>query len=124
MKDYDKKKATPFAYGSGHIWMNRAMDPGLVYDLDTHDYLNFLCALGYNATAMAAFSKKPYKCPSRPIKTEDLNYPAIVVPELHGPLTVTRTVKNVGTTGTYRARVVAPVDISVSVNFSKGILKN
>ncbi|PQQ01477.1 subtilisin-like protease SBT5.4 [Prunus yedoensis var. nudiflora] len=35
-------KATPFAYGSGHIQPNKAMDPGLIYNLTTLDYLNFL----------------------------------------------------------------------------------
>jgi hypothetical protein len=36
-------KATPFDYyGAGHMRPNRAMDPGLVYDLTTDDYLGFL----------------------------------------------------------------------------------
>ncbi|CAI9260395.1 unnamed protein product [Lactuca saligna] len=30
-------KATPFSYGAGHVQPNRAMDPGLVYDLTTFD---------------------------------------------------------------------------------------
>ncbi|ONK68094.1 uncharacterized protein A4U43_C05F7380 [Asparagus officinalis] len=112
--DYDNKKATPFAYGSGHIRPNRAMDPGLVFDLSTTNYLDFLCALGYNASSMAAFYKKPYGCPSKPMNLEDLNYPSIAVPNLNGSLTVTRTVKNVGSPSTYRVRIVAPIDISNS----------
>lgn len=121
MKDFDSKRATPFSYGSGHIRPNRAMDPGLVYDLTVKDYLNFLCALGYNATSMGVFYKEPYKCPSKPVKLEDLNYPSIAVPQLNGTTTVTRTVKNVGLPGTYRVRVVPPIDISVSVK--PGVLK-
>lgn len=31
-----------FTYGSGHIQPNRAMDPGLVYDLSIYDFLDFL----------------------------------------------------------------------------------
>ncbi|WP_216668117.1 hypothetical protein, partial [Proteus mirabilis] len=50
IKTAAKEKATPFNYGNGHIRPNRAMDPGLVYDLTTKDYLNFLCSLGYNET--------------------------------------------------------------------------
>ncbi|XP_004296128.1 PREDICTED: subtilisin-like protease-like [Fragaria vesca subsp. vesca] len=40
--DSTKEPATPFAYGAGHVNPNRAADPGLVYDLTTNDYLNFL----------------------------------------------------------------------------------
>ncbi|MBA0701336.1 hypothetical protein Goari_022681, partial [Gossypium aridum] len=56
-------KAGPFSYGSGHIQPNLAMNPGLVYDLSTKDYLNFLCTLGYNDTLISAFSQDNYKCP-------------------------------------------------------------
>ncbi|RVX08338.1 Subtilisin-like protease SBT5.3 [Vitis vinifera] len=75
-------KATPFSYGAGHVRPNRAMNPGLVYDLNVNDYLNFLCAL---------------------------------VPKLHGSITVTRTLKNVGLPETYKARIRKPTGISVSV---------
>lgn len=110
-------KATPFSYGSGHVQPNRAMDPGLVYDLTPKDYLNFLCALGYNSTQIATFSREPYVCPSKPCKLEDLNYPSITVPNLSGgsSLTVTRTLKNVGSPGTYSVRVKAPLGVSVVV---------
>ncbi|XP_008794749.2 subtilisin-like protease SBT5.3 [Phoenix dactylifera] len=109
-------KATPFSYGSGHVQPNRAMDPGLVYDLTTNDYLNFLCALGYNSTQIAIFSIDSFSCPSKPPKLEDLNYPSITIPDLSGSITVTRAMKNVGSPGTYIVRVREPRGISVSVN--------
>ncbi|KAA8526651.1 hypothetical protein F0562_008145 [Nyssa sinensis] len=108
------KKATPFSYGAGHVQPNRAMDPGLVYDLTVNDYLNFLCALGYNQTQIALFSERPYTC-SKHTSLANFNYPSITVPKLNGSITVTRTVKNVGSPGTYRAHVKKPAGISISV---------
>ncbi|GMY09599.1 subtilisin-like protease SBT5.3 [Fagus crenata] len=107
-------KATPFSYGAGHIRPNAAMDPGLVYDLSVNDYLNFLCALGYNETLVSIFSDDPYKCP-KPISLTNLNYPSITVPNLSHSITVTRTLKNVGSPGTYRVGVQKPSGISVTV---------
>ncbi|XP_020109083.1 subtilisin-like protease SBT5.4 [Ananas comosus] len=110
-------RVTPFSYGSGHVRPNRAMDPGLVYDLTTSDYLNFLCALGYKADQLALFttSTAPYKCPAKPIRLEDFNYPSITVPNLSGSITVSRTVKNVGPPGTYTVRVRPPKGIQVAI---------
>ena len=106
-------KATPFSYGAGHVRPNSAMDPGLVYDLSVNDYLNFICALGYNETLVSIFSDDPYNCPKPPISLTNLNYPSITVPKLSHSITVTRKLKNVGSPGTYRARVQEPIGISV-----------
>ncbi|XP_078163437.1 subtilisin-like protease SBT5.3 [Carex rostrata] len=114
ISDSNFHRATPFSYGSGHVRPNRAMDPGLVYGLSPNDYLNFLCALGYNSSQIATFSH-PYKCPDTPIKIENLNYPSIAVPNLSGKVEITRRVKNVGTIGTYTVHVEAPRGVSVSV---------
>ncbi|XP_050204678.1 subtilisin-like protease SBT5.3 [Mercurialis annua] len=108
-------KATPLEYGSGHIMPNRAMDPGLVYDLSTKDYLNFLCSLGNNKTEMSVFDKS-HKCPSTNISLLDFNYPAITLPDLLDNVTVTRTLKNVGTSGVYKVRVQAPKGLSIKVD--------
>jgi len=107
-------KASPFNYGAGHVQPNRAMNPGLVYDLGVHDYLNFLCALGYNQSTIALFSKAPYSCPKN-FTITDLNYPSITIPNLHGSMVVTRTLKNVGSPGVYIAQIQKPIGVSVSV---------
>ncbi|KAK9156405.1 hypothetical protein Sjap_003885 [Stephania japonica] len=109
-------KATPFDYGAGHVRPNRAMDPGLVYDLNTTDYLHFLCAIGYDdKTQIAKFSDKPYECPES-FDLVDFNYPSITVPNLNGSVTITRRVKNVGGPNvTYNAVVKSPPQITVSV---------
>ncbi|XWS51682.1 hypothetical protein CRYUN_Cryun11dG0004200 [Craigia yunnanensis] len=115
MLDSSNKRATPFAYGAGHVRPNRAMDPGLVFDLTVDDYLNFLCARGYNQSMISLFSDKPYACP-KSNSVADFNYPSISVPRLNDSTTVSRKVKNVGSPGTYKARVRSPVGVTVSVN--------
>jgi hypothetical protein len=74
----------------------------------TADYLNFLCALGYNASAMKTFNGAPYRCPAKRMSIHDLNYPSITALALPGGglPTVRRRVKNVGGPGTYTAAVV------------------
>ncbi|GAY55140.1 hypothetical protein CUMW_162130 [Citrus unshiu] len=109
-------EATPFSYGAGHVQPNLAMDPGLVYDLTVNDYLNFLCALGYNKNVISLFSTNcSYTCPKNAISLVNFNYPAITVPKLSGSITVTRRVKNVGSPGTYQARVKTPEGVSVTI---------
>ncbi|KAG5232117.1 subtilisin protease family protein [Salix suchowensis] len=112
-------KASPFSYGAGHIRPNQAMDPGLVYDLTNNDYLNFLCALGYSDNQISTFSDTPYECPTKPINLASFNYPSITVPKFNGSITLSRTVKNVGSPGTYRVRIRNPTGVSVSVEPEK-----
>lgn len=112
-------KASPFSYGAGHIRPNKAMDPGLVYDLTVNDYLNFLCALGYNETQISTFSDAPYECPSKSISLANFNYPSITVPNFNGSITLSRTVKNVGSPSTYKLRIRKPTGVSVSVEPKK-----
>lgn len=122
-------RATPFSYGAGHVQPNRAADPGLVYDMNATDYLNFLCALGYNSSVIATFmsgqpdddndQSPPYACPVIPPKLEDLNYPSIAVPHLSPSgeqHTVKRRVRNVGAApAAYDVRVALPPGVSASV---------
>ncbi|KAL2893143.1 Subtilisin-like protease SBT5.4 [Bienertia sinuspersici] len=97
-------ESTPFSFGAGLVQPNLAMDPGLVYDMNQYDYLNFLCAQHYNATTIKIFSEKhDYKCPES-FSLNDFNYPSIVVTEFSESVTVTRKLKNVGQPGTYTAR--------------------
>ncbi|KAG2607157.1 hypothetical protein PVAP13_4NG197933 [Panicum virgatum] len=108
IKNSSHAAATPFSYGAGHVYPNRALDPGLVYDMSIVDYLDFLCALGYNATAMETFNRGSFVCPTAAMSLQDLNYPSITAHGLHAGTTtmVRRKVKNVGMPGTYTATVV------------------
>lgn len=115
LDDSSYAKATPFAYGSGHIQPNKAMDPGLVYNLTTLDYLNFLCARGYNETMIKSFSNSTYKC-SKSFSLADFNYPSISVPNLsEDSVTINRKVTNVGSPGTYKVHVKEPSEVEVLV---------
>ncbi|XP_027329514.1 subtilisin-like protease Glyma18g48580 [Abrus precatorius] len=117
IQDAFDKVATPFEYGAGHIQPNLAIDPGLVYDLSTNDYSNFLCASGYDQALLKLFAnlKLSYTCP-KSFKIEDFNYPSITV---HHPgsniVNVTRTVTNVGPPSTYVVNTHGPKGIKVVV---------
>ncbi|AES80518.1 putative tripeptidyl-peptidase II [Medicago truncatula] len=121
---FDKTLADPFAYGSGHIQPNSAIDPGLVYDLGIKDYLNFLCASGYNKQLISALNfNMTFTC-SGTHSIDDLNYPSITLPNLGlNAITVTRTVTNVGPPSTYFAKVQLPgykiAVVPSSLNFKK-----
>ncbi|XP_031280348.1 subtilisin-like protease SBT5.4 [Pistacia vera] len=121
----DNSAANPFAYGAGLPNPNSALDPGLVYDLNAESYLNYLCAHGYNQSLIRAFtiSEKPYSCPES-FNVMNLNYPSIVLPYLNGSIELTRSLKNVGSPGTYNVTVNAPSGVSIvvepsSLNFEK-----
>ncbi|CAI0440290.1 unnamed protein product [Linum tenue] len=110
-------EANPFNYGAGHVSPNKAQDPGLVYDMTITDHLNFLCYIGYDEKQLAKFYDKSYQCPNKTATSlSDINYPSITIPELpSGAVTVTRTLKNVGTPGVYKAYLDEPSGISVKV---------
>ncbi|XP_057435892.1 subtilisin-like protease Glyma18g48580 [Lotus japonicus] len=120
---FDKTLATPFAYGSGHVQPNSAIDPGLVYDLSIVDYLNFLCASGYDQQTISVLNNKTFTC-SGSHSITDFNYPSITLPNIMSSVVnVTRTVTNVGPPSTYFANVQLPghkiVVVPNSLSFKK-----
>ncbi|KAB2026186.1 hypothetical protein ES319_D06G201700v1 [Gossypium barbadense] len=107
-----------FAYGSGHLNPLKAANPGLVYDANETDYINFLCGQGYATRLIQLLSKDNSTCPEDTNGTvSELNYPSFGLST--SPLkpfsrTFKRTVTNVGSpTAVYRA----------NLSFSTGTLK-
>lgn len=111
------KQADPFDYGGGHVDPNRAIDPGLIYDMGVPQYTDCLCSMGYNNSAVSSMTEHPTSCHSAtPESQKDLNLPSISIPNLRKKLTVIRTVTNVGhLSSVYTARVEAPPGVTVQV---------
>jgi len=107
------KAATPFALGAGHVNPNRALDPGLVYDVGVQDYVNLLCALKYSQKNITTITRSSSNDCSKP--SLDLNYPSFIaffndgnsssrpIQEFH------RTVTNVGDGQAIYVASIAPI---------------
>ncbi|PIA50859.1 hypothetical protein AQUCO_01200261v1 [Aquilegia coerulea] len=57
LSDLAGGESTPFVHGAGHVDPNRALNPGLVYDLNVDDYIAFFCSIGYNSKSISVFIK-------------------------------------------------------------------
>lgn len=119
-------ESTPFIHGSGHVDPNRALDPGLVYDIGVDDYVEFLCAIGYDSKRIGLFAREgaSVDCGAQKMGTPgNLNYPSISV--LFGSqkdvVRYRRAVKNVGSSVdvVYEVKVSAPPSVEVNVSPSK-----
>ncbi|GAU33617.1 hypothetical protein TSUD_359980 [Trifolium subterraneum] len=107
------EKATPFALGAGHVNPNKALDPGLVYDVGVQDYVNLLCALKYSQRNITTITRSSSNDCTKP--SLDLNYPSFIaffkggnsssstVQEFH------RTVTNVGEGQTIYVASITPI---------------
>ncbi|KAL7146056.1 hypothetical protein ABFS83_06G015800 [Erythranthe nasuta] len=111
------KIADPFDYGGGLVNPNAARNPGLVYDMGTRDYVNYLCAMGYTKSAIGQLTGQTKPCLKSGNSILDVNLPSITVPNLKESVNITRTVTNVGDRNSkYRAVVVPPQGVVVKVN--------
>ncbi|XP_043693869.1 subtilisin-like protease SBT3.9 [Telopea speciosissima] len=112
------KPATPFDLGGGNINPMKVAYPGLIYDISTQNYIQFLCSKRYSEKQMATFTNRNDSCSrnKRLMSSLDLNLPSISIPYLENTVTVTRTVTNVGPVNSvYRAYVISPPGIGVKV---------
>ncbi|BFG41413.1 hypothetical protein CerSpe_276870 [Prunus speciosa] len=110
------KQADPFDYGGGHVDPNKAISPGLIYDIESSDYIHFLCSMGYNNTAISLVAGTKITCQKSTKFIVNLNLPSITIHELKQRMTISRRVTNVGPVNSvYFARVQAPAGVSVKV---------
>jgi hypothetical protein len=116
--------ATPLAAGAGLVLPRLAMDPGLVYDAGTQEYVDFLCTLNYTAEQMRQFVPEMSSagCGARTIAggMANLNYPSFVVvfdrSNGGGVRRLTRTVTKVSAQPeTYNVTFAAPGGVKVTV---------
>lgn len=102
-----------FALGAGHVNPEKAVNPGLVYDILPTDYITHLCSLGYTRSEVFSVTHRNVSCHDLMQKNKGftLNYPSISVtfrPSMSRKI-VKRRVTNVGSPDSiYSAEVMAP----------------
>ncbi|KAK0584955.1 hypothetical protein LWI29_021348 [Acer saccharum] len=113
--------ATPFDFGSGHLESDLALSPGLVYDFDENDLLDFLCyhiTNDYDYYKLSNMVGRNVVCKSPPVPPYQLNYPSIAILSLDRPVSVRRTVTFVASRNGpkfYRASIEPPEGVDVTV---------
>lgn len=123
--------STVLDFGSGHVHPQKAMDPGLVYDISTFDYVDFLCNSNYTVNNIQVVTRKKADCSGakRAGHAGNLNYPSMsAVFQQYGKHKLSthfiRTVTNVGDPNSeYRVTIKAPSDTVVTVQPEKLVFR-
>ncbi|XP_047331645.1 cucumisin-like [Impatiens glandulifera] len=116
MKTLEKE----FGYGAGLINPIAAIDPGLVYDANKEDYIQFLCSLGYTNQQMHYLTGDNSTC-TEFVKQYDwnLNMPSfcfLTLPLKSFKVTFLRKVTNVGLTSTtYNVKIDSSEKLKIHV---------
>ncbi|GKU93863.1 hypothetical protein SLEP1_g7422 [Rubroshorea leprosula] len=119
-RDPNSFETTPFDYGSGHVNPKAAVNPGLVYDFDSNDVINFLCSTGASPAQLKNLTGNLIHCQNPPIPSYNFNYPSIGVAQMNGSLSIKRTVTYYGEGQTvYAANIDNPTGVMVKVTPSK-----
>ena len=102
----------PWSQGAGFISPNKAIDPGLVYDMGKADYVKYQCLT--QKSLVPASDCSTYGTLDQ---TYNLNLPSITLGAMLGTTTVKRRVTNVGTSpATYTATASMGGGMSVAVS--------
>ncbi|KAM5579658.1 subtilisin-like protease SBT1.5 [Rosa sericea] len=119
--------STVMDFGAGHVHPQKAMDPGLVYDISSSDYVDFLCNSNYTTKNIQVVTRKVANCngAKRAGHSGNLNYPSLsVVFQQYGKRKMSthfiRTVTNVGDPkSVYQVTIRPPGGMSVTVKPEK-----
>ncbi|MFS7927934.1 putative cucumisin [Helianthus anomalus] len=121
IKDERDLPANIFAIGAGHVNPSKAINPGLIFDIQPDDYIPYLCGLGYTSKQVGVIVQKEVTC-TEVIPEAQLNYPSYAVTLAHGEIkNFTRTVTNVGeANSTYTVTYVAlPIGLDLEVQHAE-----
>lgn len=119
---FSNRPANPLGIGAGHVDPNKALDPGLVYDAGSEDYVNLLCGLKFSDDQIKTITRsKSYNCS---IPSLDLNYPSFIAylnggdsGSIHKAIEFRRSVTNVGDAKSiYDAKLTTLEGLNVSVS--------
>ncbi|XP_042455600.1 subtilisin-like protease 4 [Zingiber officinale] len=111
MSDELLEPALYFAKGAGHVNPNKAVDPGLIYDISDDDYVSYICGK-FGEKGARNIARGIVDC-SKSMTEEELNYPSIMLaPKVGAVAKVSRAVTNVGP-----ARSSYMVSVTISKTF-------
>ncbi|KAK1428442.1 hypothetical protein QVD17_17276 [Tagetes erecta] len=114
------KPAGILAMGAGHVNPERAIEPGLIYDISPNEYIMHLCTIRYTKSEIFTITHRNVSCHDMMKKNKgfSLNYPSISVIFQSGMTgkMIKRRVTNVGEPkSVYTVKVVAPQGVKVRV---------
>ncbi|KAG8659326.1 subtilisin-like protease [Manihot esculenta] len=117
ISDQQLVPANVFDIGAGHVNPSEANNPGLVYDIQPEDYIPYLCGLGYSDKEIKIIVQRTVKCSNgSSIPEAQLNYPSFSIKLASDPRKYTRTVTNVGLSGSsFTHEIIAPRGVNVEV---------
>ncbi|CAM8887922.1 unnamed protein product [Rhodiola kirilowii] len=116
-------------FGAGHVHPQKAMDPGLIYDISSYDYIDFLCNSNYtlkNIEVITRTNNANCNGAKRAGHIGNLNYPSLSAVfqqyNEHRKMSThfIRTVTNVGPADSiYKVHIIPPQGMQVTVQPDK-----